>query len=445
MDPRRALPGVDQVLAALSGLPHDLLVACARDSIAAARERVTRGEQLEDAAPVDEVVADARRRVDRLRGRLLRPVVNATGVIVHTNLGRAPIGDDALAAARAIGRGYSNLEYRMDDGERGSRQEHAGSLLAQACGAEAGLVVNNNAAAVLLSLAALARGRDVVVSRGELVEIGGGFRVPEIMAESGCRLVEVGTTNRTRRSDYAAAVGSDTALVLKVHASNYRMVGFVESAPIAELTSLGPAVMVDAGSGLLDETTPWLPRRPAWLRDEPGIRQAVEAGAALVTFSGDKLLGGPQAGVVVGRSDLVAALAAHPLARAMRADKLTLAGLQAVAFSYLSGDATTIPLWRMATVPLDALRARAESIAAAVPAAKVVDTEAVAGGGSLPGLTIPSVGVALEVPAPARALGRLRDDDVVARIDDDAVVCDLRTVDPADDERVARALAAASG
>jgi L-seryl-tRNA(Ser) seleniumtransferase len=445
VDPRRALPGVDQVLTALSGLPHDLLVACARDSIAVARERVARGEQPEDAAPVDEVIADARRRVDRLRGRLLRPVVNATGVIVHTNLGRAPIGDDALAAARAIGRGYSNLEYRMDDGERGSRQEHAGSLLAQACGAEAGLVVNNNAAAVLLSLAALARGREVVVSRGELVEIGGGFRVPEIMAESGCRLVEVGTTNRTRRSDYAAAVGSDTALVLKVHASNYRMVGFVESAPIAELTSLGPAVMVDAGSGLLDETTPWLPRRPAWLRDEPGIRQAVEAGAALVTFSGDKLLGGPQAGVVVGRSDLVAALAAHPLARAMRADKLTLASLQAVAFSYLSGDATTIPLWRMATVPLDGLRARAESIAAAVPAAKVVDTEAVAGGGSLPGLTIPSVGVAVEVPAPARALGRLRDDDVVARIEDDAVVCDLRTVDPADDERVARALAAASG
>ncbi len=445
MDPRRALPGVDQALAALSGLPHDLLVACARDSIAAARERLTRGEQPENAASVDEVIADARRRVDRLRGRLLRPVVNATGVILHTNLGRAPIGDDALAAARVIGRGYSNLEYRMDDGERGSRQEHAGSLLARACGAEAGLVVNNNAAAVLLSLAALARGREVVVSRGELVEIGGGFRVPEIMAESGCRLVEVGTTNRTRPSDYAAAVGSGTALVLKVHASNYRMVGFVESAPVAELTALGPPVMVDAGSGLLDETTPWLPRRPAWLRDEPGIRQAVEAGAALVTFSGDKLLGGPQAGVVVGRSDLVAALAAHPLARAMRADKLTLAGLQAVAFSYLSGDATTIPLWRMATAPLDALRARAESIAAAVPVAKVVDTEAVAGGGSLPGLTIPSVGVAVEVPAAARALGRLREHDVVARIEDDLVVCDLRTVDAADDERVARALAAASG
>jgi L-seryl-tRNA(Ser) seleniumtransferase len=445
VDPRRALPGVDQVLAALSGLPHELLVACARDAIAAARGRVSRGQQPDDAVSVDEVIADARRRVELVLVSLLRPVVNATGVIVHTNLGRAPIGDDALAAARAIGRGYSNLEYRMDDGERGSRHEHAGSLLARACGAEAGLVVNNNAAAVLLSLAALARGREVVVSRGELVEIGGGFRVPEIMAESGCRLVEVGTTNRTRRSDYAAAVGSDTALVLKVHASNYRMVGFVESAPVAELTPLGPPVMVDAGSGLLDETTPWLPRRPAWLRDEPGIRQAVEAGAALVTFSGDKLLGGPQAGVVVGRSDLVAALAAHPLARAMRADKLTLAGLQAVAFSYLSGDATAIPLWRMATAPLDGLRTRAESIAAAVPAAKVVDTEAVAGGGSLPGSTIPSVGVGVEVEAAARALARLREHDVIARIEDDAVVCDLRTVDPADDERVARALTAASG
>jgi L-seryl-tRNA(Ser) seleniumtransferase len=232
--------------------------------------------------------------------------------------------------------------------------------------------------------------------------------------------------------------------VLKVHASNYRMVGFVESTPVAELSELGPPVMVDAGSGLLDETTPWLPRRPAWLRDEPGIRQAVDAGAALVTFSGDKLLGGPQAGVIVGRAALVAAIAAHPLARAMRADKLTLAGLQAVAFSYLSGDATTIPLWRMATAPLDTLQARAEAIAAAVPAAKVVDTEAVAGGGSLPGLTIPSVGVSVEVPA-ARALARLREHDVVARIDDDAVVCDLRTVDPADDERVAGALGAASG
>jgi L-seryl-tRNA(Ser) seleniumtransferase len=445
VDPRRALPGVDQVLDALSGLPHELLVACARDAVAAAREELDGAGHADDGVLTEDVVADARRRVRTLRDRLLRPVVNATGVIVHTNLGRAPVGDDALAAARAVGRAYSNLEYRMEDGARGSRHEHAGSLLARACGAQAGIVVNNNAAAVLLSLAALARGRDVVVSRGELVEIGGGFRVPEVMAESGCRLVEVGTTNRTRRSDYAAAVSERTALVLKVHASNYRMVGFVESTPVSELSALGPPVMVDAGSGLLDETTPWLPRRPAWLRDEPGVRQAIDAGAALVTFSGDKLLGGPQAGVVVGRADLVAALARHPLARAVRADKLTLAALQAVAFSYLSGDATDIPLWRMATAPLDRLQARAEAVAAAVPTAKVVDTDAVAGGGSLPGLTIPSVGVVVEVPAPGPALGVLRGHDVVARIEDDAVVCDLRTVDPADDERVAGALAAAVG
>jgi L-seryl-tRNA(Ser) seleniumtransferase len=437
MDRRRALPGVDQVLAALDGLPHELLVTCARDAVAHARERTSRDERVS----ADEVIADARRRVEVMRARLLRPVINATGVILHTNLGRAPIGADAIAAGRAIGGGYSNLEYRMDEGRRGSRHEHAGSLLAWACGAGGGLVVNNNAAAVLVALAALARGREVVVSRGELVEIGGGFRVPEIMAESGARLVEVGTTNRTRREDYEAAIGPNTALVLKVHASNYRMLGFVESTPIAELTTLGPPVMVDAGSGLLDETTPWLPRRPSWLRGEPGIRQAVEAGAALVTFSGDKLLGGPQAGVIVGRAELLATIADHPLARAMRADKLTLAGLQAVAFSYLSREATSIPLWRMATAPLDELQARGEAIASRVPAAKVVDTDAVAGGGSLPGLTIPSIGVAVEVEAPARALARLREHDVVARVADDAVVCDLRTVDPDDDEVVAAALA----
>jgi L-seryl-tRNA(Ser) seleniumtransferase len=441
VDPRRALPAVDRVLDALSGLPHELLVTCAREAVARARERLDRDERVS----VEEVIADARRRVETIRARLLRPVVNATGVIVHTNLGRAPVSDDALRAARAISRGYSNLEYRMDVGRRGSRQDHAGSLLARACGAQAGLVVNNNAAAVLLSLAALARGREVVVSRGELVEIGGGFRVPEIMSESGCALVEVGTTNRTRVRDYESAIGPATALVLKVHASNYRMVGFVESTPIADLATLGPPVMVDAGSGLLDETTPWLPRRPAWLRDEPGIRQAVDAGAAVVTFSGDKLLGGPQAGVIVGRADLLATIAAHPLARALRADKLTLAGLQAVAFSYLSGDATTIPLWRMATTPLDELRARAEAITAGLSAAKVVDTDAVAGGGSLPGLTIPSVGVAVEVKDADGALARLRDHDVVARVVDDAVVCDLRTVDPADDDVIRVALPSVLG
>jgi len=438
-DPRRALPAVDRVLDSLDGLPHGLLVHCARDALDEARRRLSDG----DAIDADAVIADARQRVRQLQGGLLQPVVNATGVLVHTNLGRSPLSLEALAAATAVGGGYSNLEYRLAAGQRGSRHEHAGALLARACGAEAGIVVNNNAAAVLLALGAMARGHEVIVSRGELVEIGGGFRVPEIMAESGCRLVEVGTTNRTRAQDYAAQLRPETALLLKVHASNYRMIGFTESASVAALAALGPPVMVDAGSGLLDETTPWLPHRPAWLHDEPGVRQALEAGAGIVTFSGDKLLGGPQAGVILGQADLVATIARHPLARAVRADKLTLAALQQVALAYLDGDATMIPLWRMATIPLDELAVRAERLAGAITGAKVTDTEAVAGGGSLPGLTIPSVGVAVEVTAPEAVLAALRAAGVVARIERGAVVCDLRTVDAGDDERLGAALAAA--
>ncbi|MGH9042243.1 MAG: L-seryl-tRNA(Sec) selenium transferase, partial [Acidimicrobiia bacterium] len=268
MDARRALPSVDSVILALSGLPHHLAVDVARAAVEHARAAAEAGSVVEPEAVVD----DARRRAEELTARLLRPVINATGVIIHTNLGRAPLAAGALGAAGRVGQGYSNLEYRLDEGRRGSRQDHAGALLARLCGAESALVVNNNAAGVLLVLAALARGKEVVVSRGELVEIGGGFRVPEVMAESGARLVEVGTTNRTRLADYRRALTPDTALVLKVHASNYRMVGFVESTPVAELAGLGVPVVVDTGSGLLDETTPWLPRRPAWLRDEPGAR-----------------------------------------------------------------------------------------------------------------------------------------------------------------------------
>ena len=300
--------------------------------------------------------------------------------------------------------------------------------------------MNNNAAAVLLTLAALARDRDVLVSRGELVEIGGGFRVPEILAETGARLVEVGTTNRTRRDDYARAVSDRTALLLKVHASNYRMVGFTEATTVAELATLGPPVVVDAGSGLLDVRTPWLVAPPAWLADEPGVRQCLDAGAALVTFSGDKLLGGPQAGIVVGRADLVAQLARHPLARALRPDKVTLAGLEAVASAYLDDDGAAIPLWRMATTPVTELRARAAAIASTVPTATVVDTEAAAGGGSVPGRTIPSAGVSVAVDDVDAALRVLRDARVIALGRDGAVVCDLRTVEPSDDVRLGTAL-----
>jgi L-seryl-tRNA(Ser) seleniumtransferase len=427
------------VLSALDpSLAHAVRAQHARAAVDAARERVARGEEVDEAS----VIADAAARGDHARLALLGPVVNATGVLLHTNLGRAPLGA-ATVAAMAEGAGATNLEYRLAEGVRGSRHEHAGHLLALACGAEAGIVVNNNAAAVVLVLAALARGREVVVSRGELVEIGGGFRVPEIMAETGARLVEVGTTNRTRRADYERAIGPDTALALKVHASNYRMVGFVESTPVRDLVALGLPVVIDAGSGLLDVRTPWLDTPPAWLGDEPGVRQCLDDGAALVTFSGDKLLGGPQAGVIVGRRDLVDRCKAHPLARAVRADKLTLAGLQHVALAYLDGSAAALPLWRMATEPVEALQARAQALAAHVPGARVIDTRAVAGGGSVPGLEIASAGVALGAAHPAALAARLRDRRVVARIEGDQVVCDLRTVDPDDDVHLAAALTAA--
>jgi L-seryl-tRNA(Ser) seleniumtransferase len=428
---------VDRVLQALPGdLPHGLRVAAARAAVEAARDTVAAGGPVD----TDWVVGYAGARLAAIERSLLGPVVNATGVLLHTNLGRAPLGADALDAVAGAA-GYGNLEYDLVAGKRGSRHAHAGHLLATACGAEAGLVVNNNAAAVLLALAALARDRDVIVSRGELVEIGGAFRVPDVMREAGARLVEVGTTNRTRLSDYANAITDGTALALKVHASNYRMIGFVEDTPVAQLATLPVPLVVDAGAGLLDDTTPWLAQRPSWLRDELGVRQCIDAGAAIVTFSGDKLLGGPQAGVIVGRAGLIATIAKHPLARAVRADKLTLAALQSVALTYLSGDATALPLWRMATVPLDALRARAEAIASATPGVKVADTTATAGGGSLPGLDISSVGVAVEVDDTDGALAALRDARIVALARDGRVVCDLRTVAPDDDVRLTVALA----
>jgi L-seryl-tRNA(Ser) seleniumtransferase len=308
-------------------------------------------------------------------------------------------------------------------------------LLARACGAEAALVVNNGAAAVLLVLSALARGHAAIVSRGELVEIGGGFRIPDVMAQSGARLVEVGTTNRTRLRDYEAVVGDDTALILKVHQSNYRVVGFTESAEVPNLARLGPPVVADIGSGLLDADTPWLAGGPpAWLAGEPAARQTLAAGAALVTFSGDKLLGGPQAGIVAGRRELVAACASHPLNRAFRPGGLVLAALQQTALAYLRRDGDAIPFWRMAALPVAELRSRAEALAVG----RVVDTVAVAGGGSVPGQEVPSAGVAIDGDH-AEAL-RAHDPPIVARVHEGATVCDLRTVDPVDDPLVAKAL-----
>ncbi|MBV9933093.1 MAG: L-seryl-tRNA(Sec) selenium transferase [Actinobacteria bacterium] len=404
-------PSVDALARelAVTGLPHPLLVDVARAAI--------------DAGAPESAAA----RAADLARALLQPVVNATGVLLHTNLGRAPV--DVSVPAR-----FTNLEFDLTTGRRGSRHGHAATLLARAAGAEAALVVNNGAAAVMLVLAALARDRDVAVSRGELVEIGGGFRVPEVMAQSGARLREVGTTNRTRLADYAAA---DADVVLKVHQSNYRIVGFTEAVDVRQLATLGRPVVVDQGSGLLDAATPWLADGPpAWLRGEPAVKQTLAAGADLVTCSGDKLLGGPQAGVIFGRRDLVDRCGRHPLARALRPGQLVLAALQETAMAYLRRDGDAIPFWRMATVPAAELRRRA----AALGVGEVIDTVAVAGAGSLPGFEIPSAGIALDGDH-SEGL-RMADPPVIGRVHQSRTVLDLRTVDPADDPLVAKAAAA---
>jgi L-seryl-tRNA(Ser) seleniumtransferase len=379
-------------------------------------------------------VADAPARAAALRRTLLTPVVNATGVLLHTNLGRAPLAHHQSARAQS-------LELDLATGARGSRQRAVGGLLARLCGAEDAIVVNNNAAAVLLVLAALAAGRAVPVSRGESVEIGGGFRVPEVMAQSGARLVDVGTTNRTRLADYRRAVDAgDVALVLKVHPSNYRVDGFVEDTSVAELATLGPPVVVDLGSGLVDATCPWWPgpHPPTWLAGEPAAVQTLQAGAALVTFSGDKLLGGPQAGIIAGRADLVARCAAHPLARALRPGGLVLAALQDLALAYLRRDVIEqVPFWRMAATPLADLVARAEAIAAAT-GTTAIETAALPGAGSAPGTTIPSAGVRLD--GDHLAALRAGDPPVIARAREGVTVVDLRAVEPADDAVVVEAL-----
>jgi L-seryl-tRNA(Ser) seleniumtransferase len=420
-EPPSRPPSVDALARSLagSGLPHPLRVDAARSALARGDPELAHEE------------------VARVRARLLQPVINATGVLLHTNLGRAPLETSQPAS-------YTNLELDLAAGRRGSRRDHVGSLLARACGAEAALVVNNGAAALLVVLAALAAGRPTAVSRGELIEIGGGFRLPEIMALSGSRLLEVGTTNRTRLDDYRSAAG-DAALLLKVHTSNYRIEGFTSTIGVAELAPLGPPVVVDLGSGLLDAACPWLPDGPpGWLASEPAVRQTFEAGAALVTFSGDKLLAGPQAGIVAGRADLIDACAAHPLYRVARPGGLVLAALQDVTLAYLDRRAHELPFWRMATAPVAALRARAEAIAAPVAGAEAAACASVAGGGALPGVEIPSWGIALRGDHRA-ALRGAGPRPIIARVRAGETVLDLRTVGPADDAAVAAALATVAG
>jgi L-seryl-tRNA(Ser) seleniumtransferase len=417
-------PSVDKLARSLnsSGLPHPICVDLARAAIAA-------GDP--DSAP---------RRADEFRRTLLTPVVNATGVLLHTNLGRAPLAHHQNAAAQTV-------EFDLGTGQRGSRQAAVGQLFARLCGAEAAMVVNNNAAAVLLVVAALAAGKDVPVSRGESVEIGGSFRVPEVIEQSGARLVDVGTTNRTRLRDYETAIARadvDAAMVLKVHPSNYRVEGFVEETSIADLATLGVPVVADIGSGLVDATVPWMKGAPpAWLAGEPAAVQAIADGAGLITFSGDKLLGGPQAGIIAGRADLVERCLQHPLARALRPGGLVLAALQHTALIYLDRQAATeIPFWKMVGTPLAALEERAaavvDAVAAVHPSARVERTEALPGAGSAPGVTMASVGVVID--GNLLELLRRHDTPVIARSRDDRTSLDLRAVDPDDDMTIVAAL-----
>ncbi|MEQ1874845.1 MAG: L-seryl-tRNA(Sec) selenium transferase [Ilumatobacteraceae bacterium] len=420
-------PSVDRLareMAMASDLPHAVCVELARGAIAAGPDGYS-----PDAA---------KQRAQQFRDSLLGPVINATGVLLHTNLGRAPF--EVATPAQA-----TNVEFDLATGERGSRQTAVGGLFAMLCGAEAAMVVNNNAAAVLLVLAALANGRDVLVSRGESVEIGGGFRVPEVMEQSAARLVDVGTTNRTRLADYSKAMkrcDADVAVVLKVHPSNYRIDGFVEATSVEQLSTLGVPVVADIGSGLIDSNCPWLPGPPpAWLANEPAARQTLAEGAAIVTFSGDKLLGGPQAGVIAGRADLVRVCQQHALARALRPGAHVLLALQKLALAYLDRTVVdTLPFWQMATTTINDLTVRAHELVAAAGVGEVVATEATPGAGSAPNAGIASVGV--RVSGDRLAALRQARPPIVARSRDGATVLDLRTVNPSDDHHLVEALRA---
>jgi L-seryl-tRNA(Ser) seleniumtransferase len=440
----RALPSVEELAASLEGVPHALAVRAAREAIDARRAALLHGSAT--GAGDWDPRADARARAERAERPHLRAVINATGVIVHTNLGRAPLSDSALEAVREAAAGYSNLEYDLDAGRRGSRHAHVEELLCELTGAEAAMAVNNCASAVLLSAAALAAGREVVVSRGQLVEIGGSFRVPDVVAQSGARLVEVGTTNRTKLADYERALArpdADVGAVMRAHQSNFRTIGFVEEVEIEELCGLGAPVIDDVGSGALAERLPEL-------ADEPPVRRSVAAGAAVVCFSGDKLLGGPQAGLLVGRSDAIERCRRHPLARAVRIDKLSLAALEATLRLYRDPARALreVPVLRMLAAGESELRSRAEAMCDAIGgAASVIRAAAKVGGGSLPLLELEGPVCAVDPGAVgadelARRL-RACDPPVIGRVRDGWLVLDPRTLNDAEAVAAAAAVRAA--
>jgi len=446
----RDLPSVDELLRdeRLAAEPRPLALAAARTALARAREEIQAG------AEPGNLAERALAELGSARSPRLRRVLNATGVIVHTNLGRAPLADAALERVREVGRGYSNLEYDLAEGTRGSRQDHVAEILRRLTGAEAALVVNNNAAAILLALAALVEPSnkvllspkdEVIVSRGELIEIGDGFRIPEVLARSGARLREVGTTNRTRAADYEAAIGEQTAALLRVHKSNFRVVGFTEQPRVDELARVARRhdipLVDDLGSGVLQ--APLDPSNSLLLGDaEPSAKESLAGGADLVTFSGDKLLGGPQAGIVVGNAELVEKLRRHPLQRALRADKLTLAALEGTLTLYLEPEraAREVPVLRMLREPADAVRDRAKRLAAAV-GGEVEETTARVGGGALPLAELPSFAVAIEEELAARL--REGDPPIVGIVRDGRTLLDCRTLRDDELDEVTAAVAAA--
>jgi L-seryl-tRNA(Ser) seleniumtransferase len=446
-DTLRQLPSVDRLL----GSSNDLIAVYGRDAVRdalrvaldAARQWIRQGG---GAPVVDELLAAAGSLLRVRQMPSLRPVINATGVILHTNLGRAPLCESARQAMLVVAEGYSTLEYDLEEGERGKRDRHAEAILTAITGAEAALVVNNNAAAILLILSALADGRDVIISRGQLVEIGGGFRVPEVMIQSGARLVEVGTTNRTRLEDYEHALNAgniNPALIMRAHASNFKQIGFTEQPELRDLAKLAHARSIyaidDLGSGALLDTTAY------GLDHEPTPQDSLQAGFDLAAFSGDKLLGGPQAGIIVGRASLVERLKRHPLARAVRIDKLCLAALVSTLEHYRRGDAAAhIPVWQMIALGTDAIRARAEAWAANV-GGDVIRSESTIGGGSLPGETLPTFALALDVSHPDTLAVNLRrqPNPVIARIARDRLLFDPRTVMPDQDQALLQSLTTA--
>jgi L-seryl-tRNA(Ser) seleniumtransferase len=444
----RQLPAVDRLLHEPEAGPliavygHESVRDALRGVLDVARQWLREGGTL---PPYGELLHAAESMLRAQFLPTLRPVINATGVIIHTNLGRAPLSESAQSAILSAASGYTTLEYDLESGERGRRDDHPETLLKLITGAEAALVVNNNAAAVSLLLTALARDKEVIVSRGQLVEIGGGFRMPDVMARSGARLVEVGTTNKTHLDDFDGAIGAQTALLLRVHASNFKLIGFTAQPPLPELAALarkrGVLAVDDLGSGALLDTAQY------GLAHEPTVQESLAAGVDLVAFSGDKLLGGPQAGIIVGKADLVAALKKHPLTRTVRADKLCLAGLIATLEHYRKGDApANIPVWQMIGMSLDTIAARAESWAARV-GGNVINGQSAVGGGSLPGETLPTALLALEPSDPVGFASRLRraDTPVIARIAEERVLLDPRTVLPGQDDALIETLLAAQG